>query len=110
VETTGVVSDCACGLGEAACISMAQWCAPCRRQQAGRLASWLASSADASGDSKKSRTRKMENPRRILRIMVHEVDGKAFAISSVFVYYFLHGRNDLLSLLYAPLGTQLTWV
>jgi hypothetical protein len=44
---------------------MAQWCAPCRRQQAGRLASSLASSVAVSGPSPKSRIIKMAKLRRI---------------------------------------------
>jgi len=43
---------------------MAQWCAPCRRQQGGRLASSLSMKTD-SGPSPKNRIRNMEKPRRI---------------------------------------------
>jgi len=44
---------------------MAQWCAPWRRQHAGRRASSLPGKATASGPSPKKRIKKMENPRRI---------------------------------------------
>jgi hypothetical protein len=45
-------------------IAMAQWCAPCRRQQGGRLASSLSMKTD-NGPSPKNAIRKMEKPRRI---------------------------------------------
>jgi hypothetical protein len=46
-------------------MAMAQWCAPCRRQHGGRLASSLAGITAASGPSQKNRIRKKERPRRI---------------------------------------------
>ena len=46
-------------------IFMAQWCAPCRRQHGGKLASSLPSINADSGPSPKNSIRKMEKPRRI---------------------------------------------
>lgn len=46
-------------------LDMAQWCAPLRRQQRGRLDSSLARGIAASGPSQKRRIRKMETERRI---------------------------------------------
>ena len=46
-------------------MAMAQRCAPCLRQQGGRLASSLPSSRTDNGPSPKNRIRKMEKPRRI---------------------------------------------
>ena len=45
--------------------AMAQWCAPFRRQQAGREASSLAWSVAVSGPSPNTRMSRMEKPRRI---------------------------------------------
>jgi len=44
---------------------MAQWWAPWRRQQAGRLASSLSGRSRARGPSPKSRAKNKERPRRI---------------------------------------------
>jgi len=55
--------------GWAVCVvalsDMLQWCAPWRRQQAGRRASSLARKAATKGPSPRKRTRKMDTARRI---------------------------------------------
>ncbi len=49
----------------AICIAIAQWCAPCRLQHAGKRESSLAASVPVRGHSPKNSTSRMENPRRI---------------------------------------------
>jgi hypothetical protein len=57
--------DAASAIMEAMPIDMAQWCAPWRRQQAGRRASSLPSSMADNGPRPKNRISEMESARRI---------------------------------------------
>jgi len=65
-QVDGAVSE---GLPDAASTivpaDMAQWCAPCLRQHAGRRASSLPGSRVANGPRQKKRTSKIESARRI---------------------------------------------
>ena len=61
----GVDPGSACAIMAAICFAIAQWCAPCRRQQGGRRESSLAWSVPVRGHSPKNSARKMEVPRRI---------------------------------------------
>ena len=65
-DLTDVFFDAALAMAVAASMVMAQWCAPWRRQQAGRDASSLAPSVAARGPSEKNRTSRMESARRML--------------------------------------------
>jgi hypothetical protein len=60
-----VEPDAACAIIAAIRMAMAQWCAPCRRQQGGSRESSLASSVPVRGHRPKNSTMKIEVPRRI---------------------------------------------
>ena len=62
---------------------MAQWCAPWRRQQIGRRASWLAGISAARGASQNNRTIETESTRRIYDWIVPHLRFGVFASGQV---------------------------